>query len=83
MSKKKAVEKGKNQGELIRLKQTLRKQNEIIVKSRKSDAEGGVSTPAVGSNSSRKEEDWQALTVPTLDEEMTKTPRPISRGSLV
>lgn len=47
MSKKKALEKGKNQGELIRLKQTLRKQNEIIVRSKKKDAEGGASTPGV------------------------------------
>jgi hypothetical protein len=44
MSKKKALEKGKNQGELIRLKQTLRKQNDIIVKSKRK--EEGPGTPA-------------------------------------
>lgn len=48
MSKKKAIEKGKNQGELIRLKQTLRKQNEIIVKSRRKEAEEPTSTAVVG-----------------------------------
>ena len=50
MSKNKAILKGERQGELVRLKNTLRKQNDIIQKSKKKDVEGGsVFTNSVGS----------------------------------
>ena len=39
MSKKKALHRGQSQGELFRLKQTLRKQNDIIMKSKASKGE--------------------------------------------
>lgn len=53
MSKKKALLRGKNQGELIRLKQTLRKQNDIIKNAKKKDADGGQVSPSVNIFSSR------------------------------
>jgi hypothetical protein len=64
MSKKKALEKGKNQGELIRLKQTLRKQNEIILKSKKHESDGGASTAAVSLYLLRILGDLELLRVP-------------------
>lgn len=53
MSKKKALLRGKNQGELIRLKQTLRKQNDIIKNAKKKAADGGQVSPSVNIFSSR------------------------------
>lgn len=47
MSKKKALLRGNNQGELIRLKQTLRKQNDIIKNAKKKTAENGQCSPTV------------------------------------
>ena len=42
VSKKKAQARGEHQGELIRLKNTLKKQNEIITNSKKKDLESGA-----------------------------------------
>jgi hypothetical protein len=53
MSKKKALLRGKNQGELIRLKQTLRKQNDIIKNAKNKAADGGQVSPSVYIYSSR------------------------------